>query len=265
MKVFVKCLIMCLFIFNNLHCADDLKNVKIFDDLKIISKYGYRKYNANLNGERAIAEKLIKSGDIVFDVGANKGTWSELVLLNDHNISLHMFEPIPDSHNYLLKNFHNPNIHIHPYALSDKEGSVDFFVYANSKGETVLSSLFKRPQLKKVFKEKITVKIKTLDQFCKSKEINHIDYLKIDAEGAEYFIFLGAYEMLSKGNIKTIQFEYGGCNIDSETTLKQMFELLTQYNYSVYCIVPQGLVKINKWNEKLENFQYSNYIAQLNN
>jgi hypothetical protein len=71
--------------------------------------------------------------------------------------------------------------------------------------------------------------------------------------------------MLNKGNIKTIQFEYGGCNIDSKTTLKQIYNLLTQCNYSFYCIVPQGLIKISKWNEKLENFQYSNYLTQLNN
>ena len=50
---------------------------------------------------------------------------------------------------------------------------------------------------------------KTLDTLCKELSLDHIDYLKIDAEGAELKIIQGAKNLLMRHNIKYVQFEYG--------------------------------------------------------
>lgn len=42
-----------------------------------------------------------------------------------------------------------------------------------------------------------------------------------------------------------------------------MYELLVSKGYSIYRIIPNGLVKINTWDPNLENFVYSNYFAAL--
>jgi len=38
-------------------------------------------------------KKNIKSNDVVFDVGANVGEWSKLVLKTNKDINIHCFEP----------------------------------------------------------------------------------------------------------------------------------------------------------------------------
>lgn len=72
-----------------------------------------------------------------------------------------------------------------------------------------------------------------MDFFCKINKLTGIDFLKIDAEGAECFILKRAQELLNNKSIKLIQFEYGGCNIDSKTTLKQIYDLLKKHNYTI--------------------------------
>lgn len=92
-------------------------------------------------------------------------------------------------------------------AITEKIGTTDFFIYSSYKSSTDSSSLYYRPILAHRFTKKITIPTQTLDHFCSVNNIDHIDFLKIDAEGAEWSIFLGAQELLSKQAITLIQFE----------------------------------------------------------
>ena len=47
--------------------------------------------------------------------------------------------------------------------------------------------------------------------------------MKIDVEGAELDVLLGAKELLNKGHIDYLQFEYGGTFVDANVTLRQVF------------------------------------------
>ena len=57
--------------------------------------------------------------------------------------------------------------------------------------------------LRRAFQKK--VKVVTLDNFCKSKKINKIDFLKIDVEGFEYMVLLGSKNIIK--NVKYIMIE----------------------------------------------------------
>jgi FkbM family methyltransferase len=50
--------------------------------------------------------------------------------------------------------------------------------------------------------------LRTIDWYVNEKNIEIIDFLKIDAEGADYKILLGAKDTIEKEIIKYIQFEY---------------------------------------------------------
>lgn len=45
--------------------------------------------------------------------------------------------------------------------------------------------------------KKIPMEVRTVDWFCKERALDHIDYLKIDVEGAEYDVLSGAANMLA--------------------------------------------------------------------
>jgi hypothetical protein len=80
-------------------------------------------------------------------------------------------------------------------------------------------------------------------------------------EGHELEVFKGAQEMLKKGGIKYIQFEYGGCTIDARMLLKDLFNLFLPYNYALYKIYPHELKLVPRYDQRLENFQYQNWVA----
>ena len=242
---------------------DRLQNIRIYENTSKVAKWGYKNCDMNRNGERRIASMAIRSGDVVFDIGAAIGDWSQMVLDYNKNVSLYAFEPIPETFASLQERLNLPNVRLYNLAFSQHVGGADFFVYCASDGVMERSSLYYRPVIADSFKQKIQVPTQNLDCFCKENQIARIDFLKMDTEGAEPFILLGAQDLLNRKAISVIQLEYGGCNIDSKTTLKQIYKLLKSKGYSIYRIVPKGLVEVRSWDPKLENFKYSNYLAVL--
>jgi hypothetical protein len=84
--------------------------------------------------------------------------------------------------------------------------------------------------------------------------------LKVDVEGHEYNVFTGASEMMAADAIDMIQFEFGGCNIDSRTYLQDFYYLLNP-KYRLYRLVPDGLSPMEPYNEKYELFRTTNFVA----
>ena len=64
---------------------------------------------------------------------------------------------------------------------------------------------------------KVIRTVRTGKSYITMKNIETIDFLKIDTEGDELNVLLGFEDFLPK--IGIIQFEYGGCFIDSDTKL----------------------------------------------
>jgi hypothetical protein len=57
-----------------------------------------------------------------------------------------------------------------------------------------------------------------------------------------------------------VQFEYGGCNIDSKVFLKDIFEFFEEMNYSFYKIFPDRLKPFERYDQRLDNFKYQNWL-----
>jgi hypothetical protein len=106
-----------------------------------------------------------------------------------------------------------------------------------------------------------TVELDTLNQYCEDRNIGAIDFLKLDVEGHELEVLKGATRMLNSGSIKRLQFEYGGCFIDAGVLLKDFFELFNSLEYIFYKIMPNGLMRIPEYDQRLENLQYKNFAV----
>lgn len=94
--------------------------------------------------------------------------------------------------------------------------------------------------------------------------MQQIDLLKLDVEGHELDVLKGAKHMLAQGQIKRIHFEYGGTYIDARILLKNFFDLLLPLGYRCYKIYPNSLHLVERYDQVLENFQYSNWLAIKN-
>lgn len=84
--------------------------------------------------------------------------------------------------------------------------------------------------------------------------------MKLDVEGHELAVLKGGKQMLDDGKIHVIQFEFGGCNIDSRTYFQDFFYLLSP-GFRIYRIVKDGLFPIEEYSEDLEVFKTTNYLC----
>ncbi len=199
---------------------------------------------------------------IIFDVGANTGDFADEILKTfNNNLTLHCFEPSHKTFEQLTSRIKNSAVQFHNLGIGDVNGEKDLFSHSEFSG---LSSVYDRRlghhQLE--MKKSETILMITIDDFCKKNHITQIDFLKLDIEGHELSALQGAGEMIKNGNIKFIQFEFGGTNIDSRTYFQDFWYLLYE-KYHIYRIVKNGLRPVTKYNEGLEIFITINYLAEL--
>jgi len=240
-----------------------LSKIKIHQYKEALALYQFRPGGFDVNGESLIVHSIIQPGDLVFDVGANVGDWSQEVLSTNKAASIYAFEPIPTIFNKYQKNIKHTNVNVYNLAISNKFSElVSFYYYSVYEG--VLSSLYQRelaePKIGMTPKL-IKVNTETIDHFCQNNGIEKIDFLKIDTEGCEYDVLDGARDLLSKQKIAAIQFEYGLTYKDSRKTLQQVFSILVPYNYVIFKICPDGIIHIAHWTNSLEDFYQSNFLA----
>lgn len=165
-------------------------------------------------------------------------------LKNESNLFIFMFDPNTDSiHGSLdymeqykgIFNNNNNSFHIIPVALSnvEEEQNLDFYSMKNDGGT---SSLYKPiDQGLGPVKNKSTVKVYSLKQFFDLfpwNRFEYIDYIKIDAQGADLDIIKSAGDYL-KDRVVYITAEpedtqYENCN---HNTSKNMEEYLLLQNF----------------------------------
>ena len=139
---------------------------------------------------------FLDKDDTVIDAGANIGMFS---LYASKNIGgkgkIFAFEPIKETLAILDKNIKTnliSNIQTLPYALGDTNKNINFFV---NKDKLVSSS--SEIQTKNTKIEKVDQI--TLDYFLeKNQDINKIDFIKVDIEGAERKFLDGAKKAIQK-------------------------------------------------------------------
>lgn len=248
-----------------------IQAMPIYQEDPYSKENGYNCCDMLENGELLILQQFLKPLDIVFDVGAHVGDWSIQALNCCPNIYIHAFEPNPLACTAFINQLQGSPVNLYPFALSNEMGTRSLVSYVNALGNdplngSMLNSFFHRTVIEQLQTAQynhsiIQIYTASLDDFCIINKINHIDFLKIDTEGAELLILKGARQLLSNNKIKNIQFEYGGTYPDAGITLKEVYDLLTFYNYALFRILPHGLLCIPHWDSSLENYQYSNYFA----
>jgi FkbM family methyltransferase len=147
----------------------------------------------------------------VFDVGANVGQTSLMVLRHFPNAEVYSFEPHPDAFEKLADALKDEDGRgqVFNIALSDKSGKAELFTYY---ADGLLNSLTPTATFAVRFGEtatkSISVQVSTVDEFCSSHSIDTIDVLKVDTEGCELDVLKGAVEKFKSRKIKIVYAEF---------------------------------------------------------
>jgi FkbM family methyltransferase len=154
-----------------------------------------------------------------------------------------------------------PNIQQQNFGFGSENAKLTLFSNCDASG---IASVYNRKleHFNINFEEKETIQIRTIDEFCEEQKIERIHFLKLDVEGHELEALKGARNMLSgNGVIDFVQFEFGGCNIDSRTYFQDFWYLLKD-NYRIYRILKNGIFEIKQYKEYYELFKATNFLAQ---
>lgn len=211
----------------------------------------------NTNGEYFNLERILKQtgpGCTLIDLGGHEGAWSGKALQIQPKSSIFIFEPLPELQKHIESRFRgDQRITLINGAAAGEDGEIEIFLDTQSTYERLSAG---RPGGK-------TIKSRSygMNQFIRDNGLQSVYYMKMDIEGHELNVLSGLSDQIRKGFFNYVQFEYGGCNIDSRTYLLDFFRLFETGPYRMARIHPRGLEYVPVYNQKFEDFQYSNWLA----
>ncbi len=188
--------------------------------------------------ESMYCQQLIKPGMIVVDIGAHVGyyTWlfSKLVGPSGKVIS---YEPSPENFRLLVSNLRAKNIkNVIPIqkAICDGSKPVKFYISPGNSNHSIVKGFTN-------FDEVIDVAATTIDLGVKELGYAHVDFIKIDAEGAEPAILRGMGSILkdSTETILLIEMNPNALRASSFNPT-DLLEQLSNLNYDPKIILEDG-------------------------
>jgi len=126
----------------------------------------------------------------VFDVGASVGGTAKVYRKLFPEATIYCFEPHYESFERLLARFpEGSGVEAYPFALSDNSGKKKLYVNKQSATNSLFPTIdgvgqWVNPEDIKNMST-IEVQATTLDDFCKQRDIDEIDILKLDIQGGE--------------------------------------------------------------------------------
>ena len=184
--------------------------------------------SATIEKEIACIIQLLKhEPSCAFDIGGNVGSYTEELCRRWPNIIVHVFEPSPTNLPKLEKRFGSrKNIHIHPFALSDFDGTTTLFADQPGSGMGSLSHRNLTHLGISEFNNEEQVKVIRGEDYWKKLGGGKVDIIKLDIEGHELSAIKGLGAIVEQTSI--FQFEFGGCNIDTRTYFKDFFDFFSR-------------------------------------
>jgi FkbM family methyltransferase len=151
------------------------------------------------------------------DIGAHCGFWC--FILGKNFKKVYAFEPVETFRQCFKKNIPHENVELLPFALGNQNSFVSMNVDLENTGATRISNKIDEANL---------VELKKLDDY----EYNNVDFIKIDVEGFENQVVMGAKETLIRNKPIIIVEQKGFSNQFNETQF-QAIDTLKSYGAKV--------------------------------
>lgn len=203
-----------------------------------VSKAGVKKGEFKIEH---LVSFLDKAKPIIIEIGAHDGSTTAAFISLFPKSTVYAFEPGRSAIAQFKKRKFLGNVELHELALSNKDYSeIEFYesygkrIKNNNQQDYNLSSSILTPKFHRIlnpwikFLDPYTVSCMCLDSFIKKKNINKIDFIWMDAQGAESLIIEGAKKALQM--TRYLYFEYSFIKLyRKQGSLRKILEELKEF------------------------------------
>lgn len=186
-----------------------------------------------------LIDQIVRPGDTVLDIGANLGIVAiPLATLVGPTGRVHAFEPNPALVDLLTESLQRnqiENVELHRFALGREPGVLPLHLHESNAGRgTLLVGTMQSSR-------QVDVEIRRLDDVVEQASIGPVRLVKIDVEGFEAEVFLGARRWLGSTPPDTILFEFNHGYDDFWTA--PLIALLRESHFDLFAI-PKRLTSV---------------------
>ena len=226
----------------------DLKLIKIKSEMfsrKIGNKLGV---DVKMTDEEVLMKQLkYNKIDLILDIGANTGQFSNMIFKLGYKGRIVSFEPLSSAYTLLKKKsgkFKNWEI-AEQCAIGDEDGEIEINISKNSISSSILKIMKEHvtaaPDSEYIGSEKVKVyKLDTIaDKYSKgAKNI----FIKIDTQGFEEKILNGANNFLKKAKGLLIETSLVPL-YEGQALFPQIFDRITKQGFELYGVQPAFINK----------------------
>ena len=163
----------------------------------------------------------------------------------NQNSTIYCFEPSKANFIFIEKKYkNNKNINAFNIGLGNQKqikkfyeneaSPISSFKKFDKKNQIETSWGIKKTKYSKIY----NTEINTIDSWIKNKSLKNIDLLKIDTQGFELDVLVGAKNSLKKGIIKKIILEIIFVRVyENQPNLSEVCDLLFSFNYKLNAIL----------------------------
>jgi len=176
---------------------------------------------------------LARDSRHIVDVGANTGLFSLLAGTLNPAATIHAFEPFPSAAERLEVNIRAnrlDNIRLTRAALADQPGTLP--LYFNDALRLTQGASLRDWEYTT---DRVEVPVVRLDDHLRSQGIESIDLLKVDVEGSEPEVLLGAEETIARCTPEII------CELIQEDCYPKLRAFIRRHDYRAYRLAADGL------------------------
>jgi FkbM family methyltransferase len=206
------------------------KFIQIFD-----TRYNYKFYIRPDKEDLATHEDAIfqlfrpKQGDNFADIGAHIGRYSMVAANRIGNLGrIIAVEAHPETFELLRKNMALnglDNVTTINSVVSSQKGKIKLYLDGGDSGFTVYNTIMVSRTKTEKFLE---VESNTLDNILNENNVQRVNWIKIDVEGAEVEVLKGALNTLSSNKDLTLIIEVHG-----EANYRPILEIFKQYKFQI--------------------------------
>lgn len=173
--------------------------------------------------------KSFDNGAVFYDVGANVGMYTILAMMYHDNLQVVSFEPECQNFSRLIANLHDSHFdRATAYSMGlSSENTLSYLEQVNPKVAGRSSSLAATSSVHGL----VTM---TMDAFTEKSQ-TFPNYIKVDVDGIEEMVLLGALKTLQDPRLKSVLVEV------SETSRDACVQMMTNAGFKIKSVHPRNL------------------------